>query len=284
MPEEKTPGTDMEPFVTNIKEEVSSGLKNKFLKQEINILFTAIMFYTRIPVPTNTGFSDDMLNKSTRYFPFIGLVVGGIGAALFWGLHFVLPLGVAVILSMAGTIFITGAFHEDAFADFCDGFGSGYNRKRILEIMKDSRIGTFGAVAILLILLTKFICLSNMQASEIPLILISGHAFSRLLPVCMIYTSVYVRGDAMSKSKPIGHKGPAFSFWVAAFWGAFMLLFIPWKAASLIVAASVMVFVAFRWYAKRKIGGYTGDVLGALQQLAEITFYVVFLFYKQNLV
>jgi adenosylcobinamide-GDP ribazoletransferase len=252
------------------------------LRKEINILLTAIMFYTRIPVPSDMGFSNDMLNKSTRYFPFIGLVVGGIGSAFFYLLQLILPLQVAIILCMATTIFVTGAFHEDAFADFCDGFGGGYGKERILEIMKDSRIGTYGAVAILTILLSKFICLSNMNSIDIPFILISSHAFSRLLPVCMIYTSVYVREDASSKSKPIGHKGSNITFLLAAYFGLVPLLLIPWKAVVITIALSILVFVVFRHYVKREIGGYTGDVLGALQQLTEITCYLSFLIFKQN--
>jgi adenosylcobinamide-GDP ribazoletransferase len=254
------------------------------LSREIKILFTAIMFYTRIPVPASTGFSNEMLNKSTRYFPFIGLIVGGIGALIFWLLHFILPFQVSIILCMATTIFVTGAFHEDAFADFCDGFGGGYTKERILEIMKDSRIGTYGAVAILLMLTTKFVCLSNMQTLDIVIVLISGHAFSRLLSVCMIYTSVYVREDALSKSKPIGHKGSGMSFLVALFFGLIMLVFIPWMAVAIIAAISLIIFLIFRWYVHRKLSGYTGDVLGALQQLTEIAFYLVFLIYKQNLI
>jgi adenosylcobinamide-GDP ribazoletransferase len=252
-------------------------------KKEISILFTAIMFYTRIPVPANKDFSNDMLNKATRYFPFIGIIVGGIGAVLFWLLRFILPFQAAIILSMATTIIVTGAFHEDAFADFCDGFGGGYTRERILKIMKDSHIGTYGAVAILMMLLTKFICLSSMRAMDIPIVLISGHAFSRFLTVCMIYTSTYMREDMLSKSKPVGHKGSIFSFMVAALFGVIAMVFIPWKAVLIIIALSLFVFLVFSWYTRRKIGGYTGDVLGALQQLAEITFYIGFLIYKQNM-
>lgn len=253
------------------------------LKKELQILFTAIMFYSRIPVPKNTGFSNEMLNKATRYFPLIGIIVGAIGAAMFWALHLFLPMQLAVILSMATTIFITGAFHEDAFSDFCDGFGGGYTPERILEIMKDSRIGTYGAVAILLMLLTKFISILNLPVSQIPIILISAHAYSRFSSACLIYTSVYVRTDALSKSKPIGKKGTKLSFMVAAFLGMFALIFIPFKAVILIILLSIVVFVIFRWYVIKKLGGYTGDILGALQQLTEITFYISCIIYYKNL-
>jgi len=118
---------------------------------------------------------------------------------------------------------------------------------------------------------------------DIPIVLISGHAFSRFLPVCMIYTSSYVREVAQSKSEPIGHKGSGFSFWVAAFFGLIVLVFVPWKAILIISALSLLIFIFFNWYTKHKIGGYTGDVLGALQQVTEIAFYLGFLIYIQNM-
>ena len=211
------------------------------------------------------------------------MIVGGVGAVVFFSLSKVLPFQVAIILSMAATVFVTGSFHEDAFSDFCDGFGGGYTRERILEIMKDSRIGTYGAVAILLMLSCKFFCLQSMPFKTIPIVLISAHAFSRVLAVCLIYTSVYVREDATSKSKPIGHKGSVGSFLVALFFGAIPFVFVPWKALIIIVLLFVFLFLSFRTYVTRMIGGYTGDVLGALQQLGEITFYLGFLLYQQNL-
>ena len=111
------------------------------MKKQFRVLLTAIMFYTRIPVPATLEYSPERLNRATRYFPLIGWIVGGVGAGVFYGLSLILPLQVSVFLSMLATIFLTGAFHEDGFADFCDGFGGGYTREKILTIMKDSRIG-----------------------------------------------------------------------------------------------------------------------------------------------
>jgi len=247
------------------------------IRREIDIFFTALTFYTQIPAPKGTEFSPEMLNQATRYFPLIGILVGGIGALVFWSLALILPLGPATLLSMAATILATGAFHEDGFADFCDGFGGGYTPERILEIMKDSRIGTYGTSGLSLMLLTKFTCLCSMQRSEIPLVLISAHAFSRLLPVCLVYTSTYVRQDALSKARPIGHRGSACSLGVAALFGLSGLALLPCRAGMLIAACACVLFPAFRGYITRRAGGYTGDMLGALQQLAEATCYLAYL-------
>ena len=110
------------------------------MKNELRTFLAALMFYTRIPVKNIKGFSDDLLNRSTRYFTLIGILVGGAGALVFWGCSTILPVSLSVLISMFATILVTGAFHEDGFADFCDGFGGGYTTERILEIMKDSRI------------------------------------------------------------------------------------------------------------------------------------------------
>lgn len=129
--------------------------------KEFKIFLTAIMFYTRIPVGNIKGWSNDMLNKSTRYFPLIGYIVGGIGALVFWGASQLFPIHIAVILSIVGTIFLTGAFHEDGFADFCDGFGGGIGTEKILDIMKDSRLGTYGSIGLLSMLALKFTTLAQ---------------------------------------------------------------------------------------------------------------------------
>ncbi len=120
------------------------------MPRELKVFFTAIMFYTRIPVPKGTGFSAENLNRATRYFPLIGILVGGVGALVFILVNLILSTPVTIVISIALMILLTGAFHEDAIADFCDGFGGGYSQEKILSIMKDSRIGTYGAIALIL--------------------------------------------------------------------------------------------------------------------------------------
>ena len=252
-------------------------MTNDYLMKELRIFFTALMFYTRIPVPKSTGYSEENLNKATRYFPVIGLLIGAIGALVFYGCQFALPKELSVLLSMAATIYITGAFHEDGFADFCDGFGGGYTKEKVLTIMKDSRIGTYGTAGLVLILLVKFFSLNNIETLSVPQILITGHAFSRVFPVIMIYTASYSRTDATSKTKPIGKKGDSFSFIFAIVTGAVLLCLINWIAIVLIITVCSIIFLVFRAYVLRKIDGYTGDVLGALQQISEIGFYLSYL-------
>lgn len=232
------------------------------------------MFFTRIPVPKSTGYSLKNLNKSVRYFPLVGGVIGGAGALVFIILQLFLPFYVAITLSMASTVFITGAFHEDGFADFCDGFGGGYTKERIMTIMKDSRIGTYGSVGLILILATKFTSLISFDVQQIPFIIIAAHVFSRFNPVLLMYSASYVREDDSAKAKPVGDHVSKISLIVAGLFSACAMLMFPWQKIILIVFISISVLYLLSRYVKRKVGGYTGDVLGALQQLTEVSFYL----------
>lgn len=244
------------------------------MMNQFNLFLTAVMFYTRIPVPHSLGFSNERLNRSTRYFPLIGWLVGGIGAVVFYGLNLLLPVAVAVFLSMVATIFATGAFHEDGFADFCDGFGGGYTREKIFTIMKDSRIGTYGSVGLIGMLGTKFLALQAFPPQTIPLILLAGHAFSRLMPVLIIFTSWYAREDELSKTKPIGKRGKNSDLVLAVLFALLPMALLPWQLMAVALPLSLVITFLFKKYIERKLGGYTGDCLGALQQIIEVVFYL----------
>ncbi len=255
----------------------NQNLKLFAMKEQLNLFLTALMFYTRIPVSKTLAFSNERLNRSTRYFTFIGWIVGGIGAAVFYGLHLVLPHSVSVFLSMLATVFATGSFHEDGFADFCDGFGGGYTREKIFTIMKDSRIGTYGTVGLIGMLGTKFMALQALPALTIPLVLIAGHAFSRTMPVIIIFTSWYSREDELSKTKPIGKKSKNSDLIVALILGLLPAAFLPWQLMAAALLIALFITFLFKKYIERKIGGYTGDCLGALQQIIEVVFYLTLL-------
>lgn len=235
------------------------------------------MFYTRIPVPKWVGYSKENLNKATGYFPLVGVVVGAVGGGVFWLAQELLPLPIAIILSMIATILLTGAFHEDAISDFCDGFGGGYTKEQILTIMKDSRLGTYGAIGLVMTLLSRFVLLSNIDPAKMIVVLVSGHALSRLNAVGLIFTSSYVREDASSKSKPIGEKHNSATLVLALIFGLIPLILLPWKSSAFIILALLFTLFFFRRYIHKIMGGYTGDMLGALQQISELVFYLVYL-------
>ena len=122
------------------------------IKEEIKIFFTSLMFYTRLPCPSYIDHSENYLNKATRYFPLIGIIVGTISFILFWIFNQIFNVEISIIIAIATGILITGAFHEDGFADTFDGFGGGWTKEKILEIMKDSRIGAYGAISLFVLM------------------------------------------------------------------------------------------------------------------------------------
>ena len=173
------------------------------LRRELGYFFGAVRFFTRLPVPAWVGHSSEALNRSARYFPAVGLLIGGIGALVYVAATYLWPQPVAVLLSMGATIHATGAFHEDGLADMVDGLGGGWEKPRILEIMKDSRVGSYGVVAMALALLGKFTLLNSLDGTLVPYALLAGHAVSRFCSTALLATMDYVREDLLAKAKPL---------------------------------------------------------------------------------
>jgi adenosylcobinamide-GDP ribazoletransferase len=242
--------------------------------KQVKIFFTAVMFFTRIPCPKWVDHSEEYLNKASMYFPLIGWIVGGFSALVFWVSALLFPVSIALIFSMITSILMTGAFHEDGFADVCDGFGGGWTKMKILEIMKDSRVGSYGVIGMILMLGTKFAALYQINVHLIPVALIAGHSLSRFASTTMIFTHSYVKENEDSKAKPLAKKMAFSELVVAAVFGLLPLLLFR---NYLFALAVIPVFVA-RWYLARYfvkwIGGYTGDCLGTLQQVTEVVFYL----------
>jgi len=241
------------------------------MKKEWRLFSLAVGFFTRIPVPSVPDFQESDLNHSAKYFPLIGVLVGGFAALVYWlGLK-VFPVEIAVILSMLATIYMTGCFHEDGLADAVDGLGGGWEKEQVLTIMQDSRIGSYGAVALIVALLTKFEALSHIAAIQMLLVLIAGHALSRYAAMLVIYTQSYVR--SAGKSKPLATKLSVGELVLATGFGLAPLLLLHAQLLWALLPV-VLVWCWFSYTLKRRIGGYTGDCLGAMQQLTEIAFYL----------
>jgi adenosylcobinamide-GDP ribazoletransferase len=244
------------------------------MKKELRIFLTAMMYFTRIPCPRWVGFSPEHLTKSVRYFPLVGFFVGGTGAAIYYAGAFIFPHPLAVLLSMISTIMFTGAFHEDGLADMCDGFGGGWTKHDIMEIMKDSRIGTFGVIGLILALALKYASLCYTNSGRLPLVLIAGHALSRFATTAMMFTLPYVQDEDRSKAKPAAKRTSAASLLVAAVFGIAPLWFFSgWKMFLILIPVFAVQFWLSRFYSKW-IGGQTGDCCGATQQICETTFYL----------
>ncbi|MFZ2855430.1 MAG: adenosylcobinamide-GDP ribazoletransferase [Rhodocyclaceae bacterium] len=241
------------------------------LRREAEYFFGAIRFFTRLPVPAWVGHSSDALDRATRYFPAVGLIVGALAALVFGIASLFFPKTLAVLASMAATLYVTGAFHEDGWSDMVDGFGGGWEKTQILTIMKDSRIGSFGAVALVILLLTKFCALIELDLVTLPAALIAGHTLSRFCATTLLRTLDYVRDEG--KAKPLATRISRGELAFAGATTALALLLLPLQAALLGCAFAALATLWLARLFKRRIGGYTGDCLGATQQLAEVAFY-----------
>jgi len=249
-------------------------------QQEKYYFLTAVMFFTRLPVSKALPYSDEILHYSRKYFPLVGVFIGCLAALTLYLTNLVLPVPLAVIFSLVATVLITGAFHEDGFADCCDGFGGGWEKEQVLSIMKDSRVGTYAVVGLILLFAVKIVSLmelGNISLTVIILAYINGHSLSRFGASLCVDILDYVQDSAKSKVKPIAaQKLPFNSIIYSALLiiPAFLLLII---AKPIYIFSLVPMWLTFLFgcrYFKKRIGGYTGDCLGAMQQVLEAVFYV----------
>jgi adenosylcobinamide-GDP ribazoletransferase len=240
-----------------------------------------MMFFTRLPVPSFTDHSPQYLKQSPRYFPLVGALVGAIALSVFLLFHRFLSLELSILASMIASVLTTGAFHEDGFADVCDGFGGGWTKEKILEIMKDSRLGTYGTIGLLFMLGSKFLLLRELLGAAgagDSLLVVAGcflmpHAVSRLMSVLSIQLFPYVSEEATSKSKPsAAQKLSTGSLLTAAFFAAATFLLLP-PLSLLVLPICGLATVWLNLYFRKWIGGHTGDCLGSVQQITEVLCY-----------
>lgn len=238
-----------------------------------------------MPCPKNIDHNPEYLNKATRYFPIVGWIVGFISFLVFWVSSLLFSDGVAVLLGLIAGILATGAFHEDGFADVCDGFGGGWTKEKILIIMKDSAIGAYGAIGVVFLFLLKFHAITEMvvkgtaQSNTLILTLllfVSAHSISRLAAISIVFTHEYSREDATSKSKPIAQQFGWREVVGSVFFGVLPLVvlsYFQWQLLLVLVPVFITRFFLARYFQKW-IDGYTGDCLGATQQVCEVVFYL----------
>lgn len=246
------------------------------MKNELRYFFSALMFYTRLPCPPFKDYDPEDLNKATRYFPLIGWIIGLISVCFYLAGTWLFGFYTGILFSLMVGVLATGAFHEDGLADAFDGFGGGWTKARILEIMKDSRIGTYGSVSLIFLFGLKFLALAELlsHTSEkliIILLFVNYHALSRLTAISISFTTAYSRDDATSKVKPI-----ATHHSLKEITGAFITGLLPLAALAachisyliVIVPLSLLYYFSRRYFI-HWIDGYTGDCLGAVEQIAE---------------
>ena len=244
------------------------------IRHELRLIGVALQFLTRVPV--RVGFDPLWLNQSARHFPLVGAFVGAVGALVLWAASLVCPAAVAVGLSMIATVLLTGAFHEDGLADTCDALGGTVSRERALEIMKDSRIGTYGAVGLVLVLGLKAATLAALPVVAAAAALLLAHTVSRTAAVALIRFLPYAGDVSLAKAKPLAERISSGGFSVALGWSlAVGAALIVWQGAwwPVVVTAWGLAlagaWLCASWF-MRRLGGITGDALGATQQFTEL--------------
>lgn len=241
----------------------------KALVHQGRVFVCAVQMLTRLPTPTLAGFQPEWLAQSVRYFPLAGQLVGLLAAAVWLGASRIWPGLPAAVLAIGASALVTGGFHEDGLADTADGLGGGRDRTHKLEIMKDSRIGGYGALALLLVTLLRIAALARCGPWAGAAALLLAHGGARAAAVVIMTLLPYVREPSAAKLPPVGAGARWIDAVVALVLGGWPLVLLTAGRAALALGLAACAAAGVAWLTKRLIGGITGDVLGAVEQVAE---------------
>lgn len=262
------------------------------MRREGRAFSAALAFLTRLPMGPRAHEAGD-LAFATPYFPLVGLVVGLAGTAVYAAAALVWPVPLAIIAAVGATVLLTGAFHEDALADACDGFGGGWDRAQILAIMKDSRVGSYAVVGLVLVIGAKVAALvavatqgigggwsgTGVGAIAVARALVAGHVLGRWSSVPLMRWCPYARapdpGGRPSAGQPFAGGVSAARLGAATAGAAIISVVALGRMAVPVLAVACALTWLARRYCMRRLGGVTGDVLGATNQLVELAVYLV---------
>ncbi|RXZ32517.1 adenosylcobinamide-GDP ribazoletransferase [Oxalobacteraceae bacterium CAVE-383] len=245
---------------------------------ELRLFFLALQFFTRLPIPRWVGFDAAWQRHAIRYFPAAGLLVGIVASAVYALAMLFWPPVVAVLLAVGAGLWITGAMHEDGLADTCDGLGAGGGAERILRIMRDSHTGVFGVLGLIMALALKCAALTALPPHHACIALVLAHPLSRLACFPLIRKLDYLREEG--KAKALAEQITVAEYRIGAATVLPLLLLIAaggWLPRAGLLFGLLLMLLGVWWLARlfvKRIGGYTGDCLGAVQQSAEVLFYL----------
>ena len=245
----------------------------QFFKKQWVLFCYALSFFSRLPIPKKLDFTAYPFHLGNVYLPIIGLIYALICLLVYALSQLVFGPNISIVLMLLTGVLLTGGFHEDGFADSCDGFGGGYNKQQRLAIMKDSQIGTYGVIGLILLLSLKIHVLSqliNYGAGFFALSFISAAVLSRCSVLCLMQSTDYAREESSSKSTRSSQRLPQQYLLAALLMGAVSILWMPFFCLLLVFTVVVISTILCRTYFQQKIQGYTGDCLGFVQQLNEL--------------
>ncbi len=249
---------------------------SRFVRDELPAFVQALQLLTRLHLPIAVDFTAQAQRSSPRWYPGVGVVIGLICGLIYGGASLLFPPVVAVLAATAAGLIVTGALHEDGLADACDGLGGVRPKERVLEIMRDSRIGTYGVLGMGLVLATKVAALTALPVLAVPFVLIAGHAASRASMLWVMASSPYVRDQGAASGVAGGLDQRAMITGLATAAAALvpLLFVVPLPALILGLAGLALGHFVMRHRYEARLGGYTGDCLGAVQQCSEVGFYL----------
>lgn len=241
-------------------------------------IWAALIFFTRLPFWRLHQPPKACYETVVEHWPLVGWLTGGVMAATLYGASMVLPYQVAVLVAIVMRLLLTGALHEDGLADFLDGFGGGgNNRQRILDIMKDSHIGTYGVIGLVLYLLLLFFCLSSMSLEMAALAILAADPYAKMLTAQLVSMMPYARREEEAKAKVIYRKITLVSGVSLAVQGLLPIGLFVWYMGIvweplIFIPALVMYFLYLLIW--RRLHGYTGDCCGAVCLMVELSVYL----------
>ncbi len=243
------------------------------VQQEINLFFLALGYFSRIPMLTWVQYSPENLNHASRYFTLVGWLLGLCVGGIYYLSQQFFSINISIWLCILFSLLLTGAFHEDGLADTADGLGGGFTREKKLTIMKDSRIGTYGACALVMALMGKFVLLQELH--NIILSLCIAYALSRTTAVSLLFSMKIASDPDTEKAKPMAQTQSLTDKCVLLLTALPIIFLIDWKAFLLLAAILICIRQIAKMYFNHHLNGVTGDCLGATQQVSELCIYLV---------
>ena len=237
----------------------------------MNRVLAALIFFTRLPFWRIKQVDAEHFKHVVPLWPLAGWLTGGITVGVLWLAAQVLPLSTAWLIAIVARLLITGCLHEDGLADFCDGMGGGVTRERVLAIMKDSHIGTYGVIGLIIYFLLLI------QISALPLelfcaVVFVGDVWSKFVSSHIINILPYARKEEDAKNKTVYQRMSALEAFVGALLATIPAAVLLPQAFWPALLAPVVVFILLTWFMKRRIQGYTGDCCGALFLISELAY------------
>ncbi len=236
----------------------------------------ALVFFTRLPFWRLKMFNvpAEYFKQVINYWAVVGWLTAGVMAGTLWCAAHILPYSIAVLLALLSRLLITGALHEDGLADFFDGLGGGTTRVRILEIMKDSHIGTYGVLSLMFYFSLFYLLLSSLELHMACIVILVADPLCKFIASLITLLLPYARNEETSKSKTVYNKMSVRTAFISILFGLFPFVFLLNIHFWAVILFPIFVFLVLTFLMKTKIQGYTGDCCGATFLMCELSFYL----------